>query len=120
MTAAERTGKKVIMADVDHSEDSPAVLTSAMKGVPASIYSCISDFYAGSFPGGQAHIFSAANDGVCLPMETSRFSGFSQSDYNAIFRKLAAKEIPRMNNLAEDGSPGIVPVVISRVEVTQR
>jgi len=115
MAAAEQAGKKVIGVDVDQSSESSSVITSAMKGLQVSVYSCISDFYAGKFPGGQSLVFSAANDGVGLPMASSKFSSFSQSDYNTIFRKLAANEIPRMDNLSDDGSPRVIPVSMVRV-----
>jgi len=115
MAAAEQAGKKVIGVDVDQSGESPSVITSAMKGLHASVYSCVSDFYAGKFPGGKALTFSADNDGVGLPMTSSKFNSFKQADYNAIFQKLANNEIPRMENLSEDGSPRVVPVRISRV-----
>jgi len=115
MAAAEQAGKKVIGVDVDQSNESNSVITSAMKGLQASVYSCISDFYAGKFPGGQSLVFSAANDGVGLPMASSKFTSFSQSDYNAIFQKLTANQIPRMDTTSDDGSPRGVPVSIVRV-----
>jgi basic membrane protein A len=115
MAAAEQTGKKVIGVDVDQGGESPTVITSAMKGLQPSVYSCISDFYAGRFPGGQALTFSAANNGVGLPMETSRFQTFSTADYNAIFSRLANGSIPRMENLDSEGSPRVVPATITRV-----
>jgi len=115
MAAAEQAGKKVIGVDVDQSGESQTVITSAMKGLAPSVYACISDFYAGRFPGGQTLIFEAANDGVGLPMATSRFQSFSMADYNFIFNKLVNGEIPRMDNISEDGSPRVVPVRIVRV-----
>jgi basic membrane protein A len=114
MAAAEQTGKKVIGVDVDQSGESPTVITSAMKGLSESVYSCLSDYYAGKFPGGKELIFSAANDGVGLPMETSKFQTFSNNDYNSIFQRLANGFVPRMME-AEGGSPGVVPVTITRV-----
>jgi len=115
MAAAEQAGKKVIGVDVDQSGESSSVITSAMKGLTPSVYACISDFYAGRFPGGETLIFEAANEGVGLPMATSKFQTFSQADYNAIFQKLSKGDVPRMNALAEDGSPRVVPVTITRV-----
>jgi len=115
MAAAEQTGKKVIGVDVDQSSESYTVITSAMKGLQASVYSCISDFYAGKFPGGQTLVFSAVNDGVGLPMSSSKFQSFNKADYDAIFKKLADGTIPRMENLDNDGSPRVVPVRISRI-----
>jgi basic membrane protein A len=115
MAAAEQSGKKVIGVDVDQSGESRTVITSAMKGLQASVYACVADYYAGKFPGGKELVFSAANDGVGLPMTTSKFQTFSRADYDVIFRKLASGEVPRMETLAEDGSPRVVPVNCVRV-----
>ena len=115
MAAAEPAGAKVIGVDIDQSGESPSVITSAMKGLQASVYSSISYLYQGRFPGGQTLVFDAANDGVGLPMETSRFDTFSRADYDAIFQRLVSGAVPRMENLADDGSPRVVPVTITRV-----
>jgi len=115
MAAAEQSQKKVIGVDVDQSGESSTVITSAMKGLAPSVYACIKDFYAGKFPGGQTLVFDAANDGVGLPMQTSKFKSFSMADYNAIFKKLADGSVVRMENIADDGSPRLVPVRITRV-----
>jgi basic membrane protein A and related proteins len=115
MAAAEQTGKKVIGVDVDQAGESYTVITSAMKGLQASVYSCLVDFYAGKFPGGQTLVFSATNNGVGLPMAASKFQNFNKADYDAIFKKLADGVIPRMENLDNDGSPKVVPVRISKV-----
>ncbi|MCL1959073.1 MAG: BMP family ABC transporter substrate-binding protein [Spirochaetes bacterium] len=115
MAAAEQTGKKVIGVDVDQAGESYTVITSAMKGLQASVYYCLVDFYAGKFPGGQTLVFSATNNGVGLPMTSSKFQSFNKADYDAIFKKLADGVIPRMENLDNDGSPKVVPVRISKV-----
>ena len=118
MAAAEQTGKAVIGVDIDQAEQSRTVITSAMKGLRESVFDCITSFYAGRFPAGQTLTFTAANNGVALPMATSRFRTFSQADYDNIFRRLAAGSIPRMENLSDDGSPvGAVPVTITSVTV---
>ncbi|MCL2549201.1 MAG: BMP family ABC transporter substrate-binding protein [Symbiobacteriaceae bacterium] len=93
MRAAEAVGKKVIGVDVDQSIESPTVITSAMKGLSASVYAAIKGYYEGNFPGGRGQVFAAANDGVGLPMATSKFETFSQADYDAIFAKLVAGTI---------------------------
>lgn len=115
MAAAEQTGKKVIGVDVDQSGESPTVITSAVKGIQASVYASIADYYNNKFPGGKTQIFDAANKGVGLPMRTSKFRAFSGADYDAIFKELASARIARMDNLADDGSPRVVPVTIVRV-----
>ena len=115
MAAAEQTGKKVIGVDVDQSGESPAVITSSMKGLQASVYDCIAALYEGNFPGGQTLIFDASNDGVGLPMSTSKFQTFSMTDYEIIFQKLVDGVIPRILNLDANGSPGILPLNITRI-----
>jgi basic membrane protein A len=115
MAAAEQAGKKVIGVDVDQSSESPTVITSAMKGLGESVYSCISDYYAGKFPGGQTLVFSAVNQGVGLPMSSSKFQSFDNNDYFNIFQKLSGGSIPRMEDLDSEGSPKVVPVRITRV-----
>jgi len=115
MAAAEQTQKKVIGVDVDQSNESHTVITSAMKGLQVSVYDCIADYYNGRFPGGQTLVFAADNQGVGLPMSTSKFKSFKQSDYDNIFKKLASGAIPRMDTLDSNGSPKVVPVAITRV-----
>ena len=93
MAAAEAENKKVIGVDVDQSSESQTVITSAMKMLANSVYDGISDYYDGNFPGGKTTTFSAANDGVGLPMDTSKFEKFTQEQYDAEYKKLADGEI---------------------------
>lgn len=88
MAAAEQADAKVIGVDIDQSGESETVISSAMKGLGASVYSVLEANYDGSFPGGETLVMDASNDGVALPMETSRFESFSQADYDAVFSKL--------------------------------
>ncbi|MCL2184340.1 MAG: BMP family ABC transporter substrate-binding protein [Treponema sp.] len=115
MAAAEQTNKKVIGVDVDQSGESRTVITSAMKGLQVSVYDCVKAYYEGKFPGGETLVFTAANNGVGLPMITSKFLSFRNSDYNAIFQRLVNGEVPRINDLDQAGSPRVVPVRIVRV-----
>ncbi len=89
MAAAEEAGAKVVGVDVDQSSESDTVITSAMKQLSVSVYDGVKAFYDGSFPGGSTSVFTAANDGVGLPMDTSKFEAFSQADYDALYAKLA-------------------------------
>ncbi len=88
MAAAEESGAKVIGVDVDQSAESDTVITSAMKGLGASVYDSITDFYADSFKGGETIVFDASANGVEIAMETARFETFTQEDYDAIFAAL--------------------------------
>ena len=103
MAAAEEAGTKVIGVDVDQSSESATVITSAMKQLSISVYDGVKAFYDGSFPGGETSIFSAANDGVGLPMEASKFTTFAQADYDALFEKLVNGDF-EINNSTEDST----------------
>ena len=111
--AAENSGNVVIGVDGDQSGESPTVITSAMKLLTKSVYDCLTDFYNGTFPGGQELIFSAANLGVGLPMDTSKFKTFSQADYDAIYAKLMNGSVTVDNNteIAPDQIPTKAVVV---------
>ena len=96
--AAEAAGAVVIGVDVDQSAESETIITSAMKLLTKSVYDCLAAFYADAFPGGQTLIFAADNDGVGLPMETSKFNTFTQADYDAVYAALVSGEIVVDNN----------------------
>ena len=93
MSAAEAAGTKVIGVDVDQSSESDTVITSAMKGLSAAVTTTLDQYYKGEFPGGQNLVYAADMDGVQLPMATSKFTKFTQADYDAVFAKLAKNEI---------------------------
>ena len=93
MAAAEKASKAVIGVDVDQSSESETVITSATKGLREAVYKTLTELYTDAFPGKQNVILAADQDGVLLPMENSRFETFTQEDYDAIFAKVAAKEI---------------------------
>ena len=119
MAAAESLGKKVIGVDVDQSDESPTVITSAMKGLQASVYDCVKKFYEGGFPGGQDLVFSAANDGVALAMSTAKFDSFSQADYDAIYAELAADAIAIIADTDDNGSVELRSLPVAKVKVTE-
>lgn len=107
MAAAQEKGAKVVGVDVDQSFESETVITSAMKQLANSVYDGIKSLYEGSFPGGKTSIFKADNDGVGLPMETSRFNTFSQADYDAVYEKLVAGEFTLVPPSADNNNPTV-------------
>ena len=117
MAAAENANKKVIGVDIDQSGASTTVISSALKGLKPSVYSIITDFYAGKFPGGQEKLFNAAVDGVGLPMSTSRFNNFSQVQYDAIFAKLAGSQINLSTTLGPDAHLGLNNKLVDLIHV---
>jgi basic membrane protein A len=106
--AAAGTGRWVIGVDVDQSGASPTVLTSAMKALGNSVYTMLSEVRDGNFRGGQVHTFNAAVDGVALPMNNSRFTTFTQAQYNAIFAQLANRTVVVSDLSLPDDTPTII------------
>ncbi len=105
MAAAEEKSAKVIGVDVDQSYESDTVITSAMKQLSVSVYDGVRDFYAGSFPGVKTSIFSAKNDGIGLPMETSKFTNFTQADYDAVYSQLKDGKITLVQPSEDNNDP---------------
>lgn len=104
MSAAEAADAKVIGVDVDQSPESDTVITSAMKGLASAVQTTLDQYYAGEFPGGEALVFAADMDGVKLPMDTSKFTSFTQEDYDAIYEKLVFGEIAPQKDTDANGA----------------
>jgi basic membrane protein A len=100
MSAAAEAGKKVIGVDVDQRYDSETVVTSATKGLGASVQQVLEAIYkTNSWEtfGGKTTTFNAANDGVGLPTVVigddkadafDRFNKFTKADYDAVYKTL--------------------------------
>ena len=101
MAAAEEANAKVIGVDVDQASESATVITSAMKFLSNAVYDGVKAYYDGSFPGGATTTFTAENDGIGLPMETSKFDKFTQEDYDAVYKKLAGGEVKISNDVTD-------------------
>ena len=100
MSAAAEAEAKVIGVDVDQRYDSETVITSATKGLAASVVSVLESIYSDSWDtySGKSTYFNAANDGVGLPTEVigeegadafDRFESFDKAAYDAVFATLA-------------------------------
>ncbi|MFU0828734.1 MAG: Membrane lipoprotein TmpC [Lachnoclostridium sp.] len=118
MKAAETAGKKVIGVDVDQSSESETVITSSMKNLSKSVYDALTSFYDNTFPGGIMATLNASSEGVELPMETSKFTKFTQADYDAIYKKIVDKEITIGNDTVAKDASG-VPTELVKVNMVQ-
>jgi len=101
ISGAEAEGGSVIGVDVDQSDASQVVITSAMKALDVSVYDMLTDFLNGSFRGGGELMFDASVNGIGLPMNNSRFQSFTQAQYDAIFALLANGSVT-VNNVVTD------------------
>ena len=116
MKAAETAGKVVIGVDVDQSVESDTVITSAMKNLGDSVYDAVASYYDGNFAGGTTLNLSAKDDGIQLPMETSKFTKFTQEKYDELYGKLKDGSIKVENDTVAEDATG-VPAEIVKVEL---
>ncbi|HZW49468.1 MAG TPA: BMP family ABC transporter substrate-binding protein, partial [Bacillota bacterium] len=118
MAAAATAGAIAIGVDVDQSSESPTVITSAMKNLTKSVYDSLKEYYAGNFAGGATLIVDVKSQGVGLPMATSKFTTFSQADYDAIYAKLVADEITILTDTDQDSAAKLATtnVVVNVIE----
>lgn len=118
MAAAAEAGTKVIGVDVDQRYDSDTVITSATKGLGASVIAVLTSIYDGTFDtyAGKTTYFNAANNGVGLPTKVldgssdnafDRFSSFTKADYDAIFAKLADGSVDPIRSITVSDASGI-------------
>jgi len=54
----------------------------------------------------------ASNNGVALPMESSKLEGFTQEDYDALYAKLAAGEIAIPDHTAAESADQLTLEVV--------
>lgn len=113
MKAAETAGTKVIGVDVDQSSESTTVITSAMKNLGDSVYNAVADYYAGSFAGGKSVTLDASVDGIQLPMETSKFKGFTQEQYDKLYQGLKSGTIKVANDTAAKDASELPTTVVT-------
>jgi len=100
MSAAAESDAKVIGVDVDQRYDSETVITSATKGLAASVVAVLESIYktdSWSTYSAKTTYFNAANDGVGLPTEVigeegadafDRFESFDKAAYDTVFATL--------------------------------
>ncbi|MBR5128809.1 MAG: BMP family ABC transporter substrate-binding protein [Firmicutes bacterium] len=110
---------KTIGVDVDQRLDDASVITSATKGLGASVVTVLEAIQDGTFGtyGGQTTYFAAKNDGVGLPVVVSdgssddafdRFEKFDKAAYDAVFAKLVDGSVDPVREIelaSEDGVP---------------
>ena len=116
MKAAETADKKVIGVDVDQSSESETVITSAMKNLGDSVYNELDAYYNGKFEGGKSITLTAAEGGIKLPMESSKFEKFTQQKYDELYAKLKDGTITVQNDTAAEDASGLATEIV-KVEV---
>jgi basic membrane protein A len=101
--AAEAADGAIIGVDVDQSNLSDAVVTSALKGLAQSVQIALGNFYGEGLQKG-ALCLGAADDAVGLPVDTWSLQNWSIEEYNALFEKIKSGEITIDNSEVADPS----------------
>lgn len=118
MAAAKEAGKKVIGVDVDQRYDSETVITSATKGLGASVKQVLEAIYkknSWNTYAGKTTYFNATNAGIGLPTIVigdakanafDRFKSFSKADYDAVYKTIVDGSVDPLRTIkvaAENG-----------------
>ena len=115
--AASENDAKVIGVDVDQSFESPAVITSALKGISAATQWAIAKAYDGTWDeiGGVGTSLGAAEDATGLPVETWSLTGYSVEEYQQQLADVVSGAIAIDDQVIE--GDGITAVEFSNVNL---
>ena len=101
--AAAAEDGKVVGVDGDQSGESPAVITSAMKGLADAAQWAIDMANQGKWDevGGKATALGAKDNAVCLPIATWSLQNWSVADYEALYADIVAGKVAISADLVE-------------------
>ncbi|MBO7502886.1 MAG: BMP family ABC transporter substrate-binding protein [Clostridia bacterium] len=114
--AGEYPNAKIIGVDVDQSGESEKVITSAVKGLSASVERVLGQFFDGKWDAelaDKAQNLGAAEDSTGLPTETWRMTNFTVDQYKALFEKIKNGEIVPVADVPEDLTAGLTKVTLT-------
>ncbi len=63
-------------------------------------------------------MFDATNDGVALPMDTSKFEKFTKADYDKLYAALVADTDGIASNIMKDTEKQVTDITTTAVKVT--
>ena len=94
LSAADANDGKMVGVDVDQSAESPRIITSAMKALSNSVVVALTAAQGNNWDwptdyAGKCQYLGAAEGCVGLPMETSKFTTFTQEKYDELFKAIA-------------------------------
>jgi len=139
MSAAKEASAKVIGVDVDQRYDSDTVITSAMKGLGASVQQVLAAIYkdnAWDTYAGKTTTFNASNGGVGLPTTVigdekanafDRFKTFNKDAYDTLFKTLTDGSVKLLREIKVADTTGVATadeltsgLSLKKVKVTVR
>ena len=104
VAAAEANEGKIIGVDVDQSNESETVITSATKGLAESVIEALTKFYDGGAVYGGSLQLGAADNAVGIPTDSWSFENWTVEDYDALYAKIVSGEIEIDNSEISDPS----------------
>ena len=105
--AADENGDvKIIGVDVDQANESPKVLTSAVKGLAASVEKVLGEYYDGKWDtllADKTSNLGAADNATGLPTADSswRFSTFTKAEYEQLFQDIVDGKVEISSDIPE-------------------
>ena len=110
LTAAEANNGLMIGVDVDQSNESEVIITSAMKALSNSVLLSLTKCAENGWKwpeayAGKCQSLGAESDCVGLPMETSKFKTFTKENYDELFKGIVDGSIKIDNNSDPDKHP---------------
>jgi basic membrane protein A len=110
LSAAESNNGLMIGVDVDQSNESKLIITSAMKALSNSVLLALTDCCKNGWTwpaayAGKCQSLGAESNCVGLPMATSQFKTFTQADYDELFKGIVDGTITINNNSDPDVHP---------------
>ena len=121
LAAAQANNGKMIGVDVDQSGMDPCVITSAMKALSNSVIRTLSDAkdndwkFSDTYAGKETTL-GAAEDCVGLPMENSKFTSFSQEQYDKLFNSLVDGSLVVDNSFDTAVTPSVSSITVDYQE----
>ena len=115
--AAQANGGKMIGVDVDQSGRFDTVVTSATKGLAESVNEALTDAlnngwkFTDAYAGKQA-VLGAAENCVGLPMSTSKFTKFTQEQYDAMYAAIVDGSLVIDDSFDVDVHPAVTNVTV--------
>jgi basic membrane protein A len=133
MAAASEAGAKVIGVDVDQRYDSDTVITSATKGLGASVQQVLESIYKTNTwdtYAAKTTYFNATNNGVGLPTAVigdaaanafDRFTSFDKAAYDAVFAKLVDGSVDPLRTITVADASGVATAdeLVSGLKLTK-
>lgn len=98
--AAEAAEAALIGVDVDQSNLSEAVVTSAMKDLAGSVMLTLGKYYDGGALINGSMTLGAADDAIGIPTDTWSLENWTVEDYEALYAKVKSGEITVDNDSA--------------------